>query len=120
MIGRIRSSLQSLFRALPPRRGAKRAARKQKEVIEGSAGNVIIVKSPNTEYFKEAIFILCDDLFSRRGVSRQQLLCEARRAAEDYCSGLVPARDLRVWVYLIFFLLGALSALVALILLNLF
>ena len=120
MSERIRSSLRSVFRALSPRRGARRAAREKKEVIEGSAGNVIIVKSPNTEYFKEAIFILCDDLFSRRGVSRQQLLGEARRAAEDYCESIVPARDLRVWVYLIFFLLGALSVLVILTLLQIF
>ena len=120
MIERIRSSLRNLFCSRSLRRGERRAARAQKEVIEGSAGNVIIVKSPNTEYFKEAIFILCDDLFSRRGISRQQLLGEARRAAEDYCDGIVPASDLRVWVYLIFFLLGALTVLVVLTVLKFF
>ena len=120
MIGRIRFSLQGLLQLIAPRRSTRRPAGAQKEVIRGSAGNVIIVKSPNTEYFKEAIFILCDDLFSRRGVSRQQLLAEARRAAADYCAGLIPPRDLRVWVYLIFFLLGALSALIVLTLLKMF
>ena len=119
MIGRIRSSLRSVLRVFAPRRRQIRADGTEKEVIQGSAGNVIIVKSPNTEYFKEAIFILCDDLFSRRGVGRGQLLNEARRAAEDYCSSLVPERDLRLWLYLLFFLLGALSVLVVLTLLKL-
>ena len=121
MIERIRYSLRSLFCSLSQRRiRKKRASGARKEVIRGSAGNVIIVKSPNTEYFKEAIFILCDDLLSRRGVSEQQLLSEARRAAFDYCDELSPPRDLTAWWHLFFFLLGALSVLVALTLLKLF
>ena len=119
MSGRIRSSLRSFFRFFSPHPGPQRSAGAEKEVIQGSAGNVIIVKSPNTEYFKEAIFILCDDLFSRRGVSSRQLLNEARRAASDYCSELVPPRALNLWLYLLFYLLGALSVLVVLTLLKL-
>ena len=92
----------------------------EKEVIQGVAGNVIIVKSPNTEYFKEAIFILCDDLLSRSGVSEQQLLDEARRAACAYCDELTPPRDAKGLRYLLFFLLGALSVLIVLTLLKLF
>ena len=127
MIGRIRFSLQGLLQLIAPRRSTRRpdgaqkeVIRGKKEVIRGSAGNVIIVKSPNTEYFKEAIFILCDDLFARRGVSSRELLDEARRAAEDCCGELVPPRDLTPWWHLVFFLLGAAACLLVLTLLKLF
>ena len=120
MTERLTCSLRSFWGSFSARRGKNtRAGGAEKEVIRGSAGNVIIVKSPNTEYSKEAIFILCDDLLTRRGVSRQQLLDEARRAAADYCSSLVPRRDLSFWLYLLFFLLGALSVLIVLTLMKL-
>ena len=121
MIERLACSLRSFFGSFAARRIQKpRADSAGKEVIRGCAGNVIIVKSPNTEYFKEAIFILCDDLLSRRGVSEQQLLDEARRAACAYCDELAPPRDAKGLRYLLFFLLGALSVLIVLTLLKLF
>ena len=116
MSGRLRETLRSLP-LLFTRRRKGRFMQSQKEVIQGSAGNVIIVKSPNTEYFKEAIFILCDDLFARRGVDRAQLLRQAESAAADYVSARVPPRDLRTLWYLFFFLLGFASGLAVLILL---
>lgn len=107
MIGRIRSALGgALGRLFVPRRAPDGNRGRQKEVIEGSAGNVIIVKSPNTEYFKEAIFILCDDLFTRRGVSRTQILREARRAAWDYTAARTPQSSISVLTRLLYFLLG--------------
>ncbi len=118
MIGRLKVALRG-FTALFARRSESRPDEYGKEVIQGVAGNVIIVKSPNTEYFKEAIFILCDDLFARRGVNRQQLMREARRAARDYVSERVPPRDLRALWHIVFFLLGALSSLAVLMLLEL-
>ena len=121
MIDRIRSALGgALGRLFVPRRSFAAERGREREVIRGSAGNVIIVKSPNTEYFKEAIFILCDDLFARRGVSSRELLDEARRAAEDCCGELVPPRDLTPWWHLVFFLLGAAACLLVLTLLKLF
>ena len=119
MIEPLRSSLRSISALFASLRRAESCSN-EKEVIQGSAGNVIIVKSPNTEYFKEAIFILCDDLFTRRGVSRQQLLREARRAARDYCDEHTPPRDLTALWYLFFFLLGAAACLTVLTLLKLF
>ena len=110
MIGRLKEALCGVTAYLSRRR-EQRAESCEKEVIEGSAGNVIIVKSPNTEYFKEAIFILCDDLLTRRGVDRKQLLREARRAARDYVSAHVPPREPTVLLHLLFYLLGVLSAL---------
>ena len=114
-MGALKERLSLLFA-----RPRSRKEFREKEVIRGSAGNVIIVKSPNTEYFKEAIFILCDDLFARRGVSSRELLDEARRAAEDCCGELVPPRDLTPWWHLVFFLLGAAACLLVLTLLKLF
>ena len=119
MIERLRSSLRSISSLFASLRRAENHG-DEKEVIQGSAGNVIIVKSPNTEYFKEAIFILCDDLFTRRGVTRQQLLREARRAARDYCDEHTPPRDLTALWHLFFFLLGAAVCLSVLTLLKLF
>ena len=104
MIGRLKGAISTGFaRLFPGRRGAK------KKVISGSAGNVIIVKSPNTAYFKEAIFILCDDLFTR-GVNRNQILREARRAAWEYTAAHTPPRSVSPWVRLLYFLLGVLCA----------
>ena len=121
MIERLACSLRSFFSSFAARRIQKlRTESAGKEVIRGCAGNVIIVKSPNTEYFKEAIFILCDDLLSRSGVSEQQLLDEARRAACETCDEFSPPRDLTAWWHLVFYLLGALSVLIALTLLKLF
>ena len=105
-MGALREGL-SLFFARPRSRKENR----EKEVIRGSAGNVIIVKSPNTEYFKEAIFILCDDLFTRRGVSRAQILREAQRAAWGYTDAHTPQRSVTILTRVFYFLLGAVAGL---------
>ncbi len=118
MSGRFMGALRerlSLFFARPRSRKEK----KQKEVIRGSAGNVIIVKSPNTEYFKEAIFILCDDLFTRRGVDRKQLMREAKEAAFSYVSDCVPPKSSGFLRFLVPFLLGVSSCFALLTLLRL-
>ena len=110
MIGRLREAVRGAARRAAQRRVACPDSG-AKEVIQGCAGNVIIVKSPNTEYFKEAIFILSEDLFARRGVDRAQLLRQARSAAGAYVSARVPPRGRGAWRALAFYLLGALSAL---------
>ena len=113
MIGRIRSVLGgTLGRLFIPRRSFAEDRGREGEVIRGSAGNVIIVKSPNTEYFKEAIFILCDDLFTRRGVSSEQILRQARRAAWEYTAHAPPS-SITVLTRLLYFLLGAAAGLIA-------
>ncbi|MBR0207491.1 MAG: hypothetical protein IJQ43_01180 [Oscillospiraceae bacterium] len=117
MIARLKEAVQSVA-ALFSRRRDVCLGQEEKEVIQGVAGNVIIVKSPNTEYFKEAIFILCDDLFARRGVDRAQLLRQARRAAHSYVDERVPPRDLRTLWHVFFYLLGFVSALALLVLLQ--
>ena len=118
MIGRLKAALHGVS-AFFARRRERRPESSEKEVIQGSAGNVIIVKSPNTEYFKEAIFILCDDLFTRRGMDRKQLMREARQAALSYVSERVPQPETWFIRGLIPFLLGAISCFVVLLLLKL-
>ena len=113
-MGALKERLSLLFA-----RPRSRKEFREKEVIRGSAGNVIIVKSPNTEYFKEAIFILCDDLFTRRGIDRKQLMREAREAAFSYVSERVPPQKAGVHRFLVPFLLGASSCYVVLSLLKL-
>ena len=114
MIGPFRAAIGSRLRALlSPGKEKRSRSRDGKEVIQGSAGNVIIVKSPNTEYFKEAIFILCDDLFTRRGVSSAQILREARRAAWEYTAAHTPPGSITLLTRLLYFLLGAAAGLFA-------
>lgn len=54
-------------------------------IIRGNMKKVIVMK-PRGEIFQEAIFILRDDYFQRSGVSRQELLMQAKAAA-DGCIG---------------------------------
>lgn len=119
MIARIRFALIDAWEALFRPRRSRESACGGEEVIKGTAGNVIIVRSPNTEYFKEAIFILCDDLFTRRGMSREALLREARRAACGYVEAHTPKRSaVPLLSHLLFFLLGAFFACALLFLLE--
>ena len=119
MIDRIRSALGgALGRLFVPRRSFAAERGREREVIRGSAGNVIIVKSPNTEYFKEAIFILCDDLFTRQGVNRSQILREARQAALSYTAAHTPPRSHAALCKALYFLAGALVCFAAMTLLG--
>ncbi len=119
MIGPFRAAIGSRLRALLSPGKEKRSRRRDgKEVIQGSAGNVIIVKSPNTEYFKEAIFILCDDLFTRRGVNRAQILREAQQAAWGYTAAHTPQRSVTVLTRVLYFLLGTVAGLGTALLLH--
>ena len=112
-MGALKERLSLLFA-----RPRSRKEFREKEVIRGSAGNVIIVKSPNTEYFKEAIFILCDDLFTRRGVNRAQILREAQQAAWGYTAAHTPQRSVTVLTRVLYFLLGTVAGLGTALLLH--
>lgn len=73
-------------------------------MVKGITRQVILVKPPDPDLFDQAIFILKD-----RAVSDEQILDQARRAADAYLNSRVRrARGLR-WQPLIWLLLGALS-----------
>lgn len=74
-------------------------------MVKGITRQVIVVKPPDIELFDQAIFILKD----RAAVSDEQILDQARRAADAYLNTRVRrARGIR-WQPLAWFLFGALS-----------
>ena len=57
-------------------------------VVKGVAKRVIVVKSPDPKVFEEAIFIVREDYMKTAGVTRSQLLSEAKQAAGAYTGSL--------------------------------
>jgi len=54
------------------------------KMIKGVTRRVIVVKSPDTRYFEEAIFVVKDDVFRERGADSAEILKEAQRIANSY------------------------------------
>ena len=57
--------------------------RERSELVKGVARRVIVVRQPGNELFEEAIFIVRERAL-RGGVSAEQVLREAKRAAGLY------------------------------------
>lgn len=53
-------------------------------MVRGISRRVIVVDSPDTELFEQAIFIVRNDALCRGGVTAQQLVEEACRVARSY------------------------------------
>ena len=62
------------------------------DVVKGVAKRVIVVKSPDPKVFEEAIFIVREDYMKTAGVTRSQLLSEAKQAAGVYTGSLSGGR----------------------------
>ena len=60
-------------------------------MVKGITRQVILVKSPDPKLFEEAIFIVKDEALAREGVDADQVIREARRAADGYL------REGRAW-----------------------
>ena len=58
-------------------------------MVRGTSRRVIVVDSPDTELFEQAIFIVRSDIASRSGVTAQKLVDEACRVARS-CGGARP------------------------------
>lgn len=54
-------------------------------MVKGTSRRVIVVDSPDTELFEQAIFVVRNDIMSERGVTAQMLVDEACRVARS-CS----------------------------------
>lgn len=52
-------------------------------MVKGTSRRVIVVDSPDTELFEQAIFIVRNDILSERGVTAQMLVDEACRVARS-------------------------------------
>ena len=55
-------------------------------MVKGTSRRVIVVDSPDPEYFEQAIFIVRNDVYERQGVTAQQVLGEACRIARGYAA----------------------------------
>jgi hypothetical protein len=53
-------------------------------MVKGITRQVILVKSPDPNLFEEAIFIVKEEALAREGVSADQVLKQARQAADGY------------------------------------
>ncbi len=63
-------------------------------MVKGTSRRVIVVESPDPELFEQAIFIVKNDVFTRGGVTQQQILGEACRIARGYASTATPPKPL--------------------------
>ena len=69
----------------------------------GVARRVVIVRSPAESVFEEAIFIVREEAERSGGVSREEVLSEARRAAGAYVVAVSPPRrriGWKTWAFL--------------------
>lgn len=53
-------------------------------MVKGITRQVILVKSPDPKLFEEAIFIVKEEALAREGVSADQVIRQARQAADGY------------------------------------
>ena len=53
-------------------------------MIKGNSRHVIVIKKTDDRYFEEAIFIVKKSLFRSTGKSEEEIMHEAKSAAESY------------------------------------
>ncbi|MEA5152065.1 MAG: hypothetical protein VB039_05635 [Oscillospiraceae bacterium] len=93
MMQRLRERLLSFSAAVS---GLISRPGRQYRPVKGCMRGVIVVKPPNP-IFREAVFVLRDDYFLEPGLSREELLQQAKDAAGEYwfynkCWGRHPTR----------------------------
>ena len=70
-------------------------------MVKGTSRRVIVVESPDPNLFEQAIFIVKNDVFTREGVTQQQVLGEACRIATKYagasCTGVPVWKKIPWW-----------------------
>lgn len=53
-------------------------------MVKGITRQVILVKSPDPKLFEEAIFIVREEAMNQEGITPEQVIRQARRAADGY------------------------------------
>ena len=77
-------------------------------MVKGITRQVILVKSPDPKLFEEAIFIVKEEALARESVGAEQVLKQARQAADGYLrQGSVWNRSVSGLPALIWGVLGA-------------
>ncbi|HIS51292.1 MAG TPA: translation initiation factor 2 [Candidatus Onthomonas avicola] len=66
-------------------------------MVKGISRRVIVVRSPDPQYFEQAIFLLREDA-PDGGVSAQQVLRQAKEVADRYLKRNAPARSRFAWL----------------------
>ena len=67
-------------------------------MVKGITRQVIVVKSPDPKLFEEAIFIVKEEAMNREGVGTEQILKQARQAADGYLKGnRISGRMMQKW-----------------------
>ena len=80
----------------------------RQEVVRGSAEQVIRVSVPVPGMIREAVFFLHRDYLRQEGMSREELLAQARNAAQSYLQPFIPGRrPMLWWPYPLLILFGA-------------
>ena len=95
MIYRVQNKLRRLLAAAAAR--LRRRRRPAVAQVKGCMRNVIVVKPPDP-MFKEALFILREDYFTGEELNRQELMLQAREAAQSYTASLIPPARRRISV----------------------
>ena len=65
-------------------------------MVKGTSRRVIVVDSPDTDLFEQAIFIVRNDAMDRGGVTAQQLVDEACRVARSCGRSHISAGESRL------------------------
>lgn len=68
-----------------------------REVLKGSAEQIIRVRVPVPGVFREAVFFLHEDYLRRGDLGREELLRQARRSAEEYLRPFAPEKKTVLW-----------------------
>ena len=114
MRSRLLEGCRELRWSLWGRRQRRREARRETlPVLRGNMRRALVVK-PDDPMFAEALFVLRDDVLGNAGVSRQELMEQARSAAEHYTADALPYRSERALSGAALFLSGAAAALLIL------
>ena len=113
MRGLLRSRLAGLWRRVGALLSVLRFQRPDTAppALRGKMRRAVVVPSPDPR-FSEAVFLLSEDILRGGGVSRSDLLEQAKAAAEAAAGAALPVGRRRLRPGLVF-LLGALAALLA-------
>lgn len=88
MMGRLKEGILCFFDILALRRRRRKSCLREAvmnaPVLRGNMKTVLVVKEP-TPMFSQAVFILRDNYFSNASLSREELMTQARDAADVYC-----------------------------------
>lgn len=80
-------------------------------MVKGITRQVILVKSPDPKLFEEAIFIVKEEAMNQEGVGAEQVIRQARQAANSYLKGNQVGRRSLGWLEsALWWVVGGLSA----------